>query len=55
MDHPFVSIAVLTKNNEPVIEDCLKSLVALDYPDESYEIIVVDGHSTDRTPEIAGE
>jgi cellulose synthase/poly-beta-1,6-N-acetylglucosamine synthase-like glycosyltransferase len=55
MAYPFVSVIVLTKNNETTIEDCLKSLLNLDYPAESYEIIVGDGHSQDRTAEIARE
>lgn len=55
MNDPFISVVVLTRNNESVITDCLKSLVALDYPADRYEIIVVDGHSQDKTPEIARE
>ena len=51
--YPFVSILIPTKNNEKVIESCMKSLINLDYPKERYEIIIVDGHSTDKTVEIA--
>ena len=53
MNYPFISVVVLTKNNEPVIENCMESLTKVDYPKDSYEIIVVDGRSKDRTPEIA--
>jgi cellulose synthase/poly-beta-1,6-N-acetylglucosamine synthase-like glycosyltransferase len=51
--YPCISIIVPTKNNENCIENCMKSLVNLEYPKERYEITVVDGHSKDRTVEIA--
>ena len=47
---PFASIVVTVKNEEEVIEDCLKSLLNLDYQD--YEILVVDTGSSDNTREI---
>jgi len=46
-----VSIIVITFNEKENIRDCLDSLVELDYPEDKYEIIVVDS-STDRTPQI---
>lgn len=51
--YPFVSILIPTRNNEGDIERCLRSLNSLDYPKDRYEAIVVDGHSTDRTVDIA--
>lgn len=48
---PEISIVLPVLNREKVIGRCLKSLMELDYP--SYEIIVVDNGSTDRTREIA--
>ncbi len=42
----FISVIVITKNEEQRIEDCLKSV------DWASEIIVVDSGSTDRTVEI---
>jgi cellulose synthase/poly-beta-1,6-N-acetylglucosamine synthase-like glycosyltransferase len=51
--YPFVSIVVPTRNNERDIDRCLRSLSNLDYPKDRYEVIVVDGRSTDRTVEIA--
>lgn len=48
----FVSIVVVTKNEEKHIKNCLESLMSLDYPKEKYEVIVVDGNSTDKTREI---
>jgi len=50
---PFVSFIIPTKNEETNIERCLRSILALDYPKDRYEIIVADGHSEDRTCEIA--
>jgi cellulose synthase/poly-beta-1,6-N-acetylglucosamine synthase-like glycosyltransferase len=49
---PLVSVIVPAYNEEKVIGACLDSLVALDYPRERLEIIVVDDGSTDRTAEI---
>lgn len=51
--YPFVSIVVPTRNNEKDIDRCLRSLSDLDYPKDRFEVIVVDGRSTDRTVEIA--
>jgi len=42
-----VSAAILSKNAENHIEPCLRSITWVD------EIVLVDGHSTDRTCEIA--
>jgi glycosyltransferase involved in cell wall biosynthesis len=42
-----ITIIILTKNEEPRIEDCIKSVVWAD------EIIVIDNGSTDRTVETA--
>lgn len=52
MEYPFVSIVVGIRNEEKFIEECIESLLKLDYPQDSYEIIIVDGMSTDRTREI---
>jgi O-antigen biosynthesis protein len=47
---PPVSVVVCTYNGARTLEQCLRSLLALDYPD--YEIIVVDDGSTDATRDI---
>jgi len=44
---PFVSILVPAYNEELVIENTIRSLLASDYPD--YEIIVIDDGSQDHT------
>lgn len=51
-NYPFVSIIVVVLNMAGMIGDCLSSLFALDYPKDKYEVIVVDGGSTDKTQQI---
>ena len=48
-----VSIIIPTKNNGNIIARCLDSIRELDYPEDKIEIVIVDGHSTDNTVEIA--
>jgi glycosyltransferase involved in cell wall biosynthesis len=48
--NPRISIIVPARNEEAEIENCLRSLLALDY--DNYEIIAVNDRSTDRTGEI---
>jgi cellulose synthase/poly-beta-1,6-N-acetylglucosamine synthase-like glycosyltransferase len=50
---PKVSILVATYNSELTLDECLKALFELDYPQEFLEIIVLDGCSTDATLKIA--
>ncbi|MCK4403346.1 MAG: glycosyltransferase [Dehalococcoidia bacterium] len=52
ISEPQISVIVVTKNEEKNISACLESLIAQDYPKDRYEIIVVDGASTDKTQEI---
>jgi GT2 family glycosyltransferase len=47
---PRVSVVVCTYNGGRTLDQCLRSLGALDYPD--YEVIVVDDGSTDNTGDI---
>jgi GT2 family glycosyltransferase len=49
-ERPRVSVVVCSYNGEATLEECLKSLCAIDYPD--YEVIVVDDGSIDKTPAI---
>ncbi|MGH9828229.1 MAG: glycosyltransferase family 2 protein [Blastocatellia bacterium] len=45
----FVSIIVPARNEAELIENCLASLLAQSYPQSNFEILVVDGCSTDGT------
>jgi 1,2-diacylglycerol 3-beta-glucosyltransferase len=47
---PYVSLLVAAKNEEAVISNLVKMLCNLDYPQNKYEVWVVNDHSTDRTP-----
>ena len=48
-----VSVVVPVRDSSDVLDDCLRSLMAQDYPRASYEVIVVDNGSTDASPAIA--
>jgi len=48
----FMSIIVPARNEEKNIANLLEALQHQDYPSASFEIIVVDDHSSDSTPEI---
>ncbi|MDJ0746228.1 MAG: glycosyltransferase family 2 protein [Xenococcaceae cyanobacterium MO_167.B27] len=49
---PTVSLLVSAKNEEAVIEETLRILCNLDYPQDKYEVWAIDDRSTDQTPEI---
>ena len=51
--YPKVSIIVASYNSADTIEECLKSILALDYPSGYVEVIVMDGVSKDATVKIA--
>ncbi len=53
-EQPFVSILVPMLNEEQYIEACLKSLLT-QWPEGSFEILVLDGGSTDRSPGLVLE
>jgi cellulose synthase/poly-beta-1,6-N-acetylglucosamine synthase-like glycosyltransferase len=48
----YISIVVPARNEEMLIRDCLEDLFSQDYPEDLFEIIVVDDHSSDETPAI---
>ncbi|KKW24383.1 MAG: Glycosyltransferase involved in cell wall biogenesis [Candidatus Kaiserbacteria bacterium GW2011_GWB1_52_6] len=52
---PHVAIIVPCFNEEKTIGATMRSLLALEYPREKLDIIVVDDGSTDRTFEIASQ
>jgi cellulose synthase/poly-beta-1,6-N-acetylglucosamine synthase-like glycosyltransferase len=52
-EDPKVSIIVAAYNSQDTIEECLKSILALKYPEDFFEVIVMDGASKDATVKIA--
>jgi glycosyltransferase involved in cell wall biosynthesis len=52
---PMVTIVVPVFNEEQVIGDMLRHLLALDYPSERMEILVVSDASTDGTDDVVRE
>jgi cellulose synthase/poly-beta-1,6-N-acetylglucosamine synthase-like glycosyltransferase len=51
-DWPHISISVPAYNEETQIEELIKSLLALDYPKDRLQILVISDASEDRTDEI---
>lgn len=49
---PFVTVIVPERNEEKFISRCLESILHQDYGNQNFEVIVVDGLSTDNTGEI---
>ena len=52
---PTIALVVAAKNEELVIGTLVEQLCQVDYPDDRYEIWIVDDHSDDRTPEILAD
>lgn len=50
-----VSVGIIARNEEKHIAKLMKSLVNLNFPKDEYEIILVDGDSSDKTIEKAEE
>lgn len=51
----FISFVIPTYNAERYLNNCLLSIIRQDYPQDQYEILIIDGGSTDRTLSIAEE
>lgn len=49
-EQPLVSIVMAVKDTEPYLRDCLDSILAQTY--SNWELIAVNDHSSDATPEI---
>lgn len=52
---PVVTIAIPARNEEKAIEQTIRSAIALDYPADKLEILVLNHGSSDGTEEIAKE
>ena len=52
IDLPFVSVMIPMRNEVGSIGDCLESVLAQDYPVDRFEVLVVDGTSTDGSDEL---
>ncbi|MHC4268496.1 MAG: glycosyltransferase [Planctomycetota bacterium] len=51
MENPLVSVIIIVKNGERFLSSAIGSVLQQEY--RPFELIVVDGRSTDKTPEIA--
>lgn len=47
-----ISVILCARNEEENIAACLDSIAAQSYPDDLFDVLVVDDHSTDRTAEM---
>ncbi len=52
---PKISILVALRDEEQTLEPCVESLLQLDYAKESFEILLINDRSSDRTPELIEE
>ena len=55
IDIPTVSVVIAMYNEEKFIERCLQSIIDQDYPSDKFNIVIIDGGSTDRSKEIVCE
>ncbi len=54
-EEPFLSVVMPVRNEEACIGTILDSLLQQDYNPERFEILVCDGLSSDRTPQIVAQ
>ncbi len=52
---PYVSVLVAAKNEEAVISNLVKNLCSLKYPQERYEVWIIDDNSSDKTPYLLAQ
>lgn len=51
-EYPFVSVMVPAHNEGKVIRQTVEALLALDYPHDRYEIIIINDNSSDGSAEL---
>ncbi|MDW8033963.1 MAG: glycosyltransferase [Nitrososphaerota archaeon] len=51
-ESPLVTLGLCTKNNASTIKSTIESILFQDYPSQKLQLIVVDGLSSDGTPNI---
>jgi GT2 family glycosyltransferase len=49
---PFVSVIILSHNGVSYLNDCLRTVIDQDYPQDRYEVILADNGSTDGSQEL---
>lgn len=49
---PYISIIIAARNEEQNIGKCIQSIINQTYPQNKWEVIVTDDHSTDKTVAI---
>jgi cellulose synthase/poly-beta-1,6-N-acetylglucosamine synthase-like glycosyltransferase len=52
LENTYVSIVVPVRNEERNLKTTLSQLIQQNYPAHLFEIIIIDDHSTDKSPEI---
>jgi len=52
---PYISIVMPVRNEAAAIANTVQALLRQDYPADRFEVIVLDGESTDTTREIVGD
>ncbi|ADJ13947.1 glycosyltransferase [Halalkalicoccus jeotgali] len=55
MPQPFVSVIIPAYNGAERLKKVLNALQGQTYPDDRFEVLVVDNGSTDRTPEVIAQ
>ena len=50
---PYISVLIVCRNEEEYIRYSLQSVLDQDYPDNRYEILIIDGKSDDGTVKTA--
>ena len=52
MGNTLISVIVPVYNGEDYIADCIEAILANDYPQDKFEVVVVDNNSTDSSAQI---